>query len=65
MNTFTTRQDAIDTLIIPALNVEGVSSADDYDVDAIADAVLGDHSQGYAQQVEGDAFWDAVAAAAY
>ncbi|UYG15744.1 hypothetical protein BRM3_08810 [Brachybacterium huguangmaarense] len=59
--TFTTKQDAIEQLILPALEVPGVSTVADYDVDAIADEVLGDYEQGYAQQVDTDAFWEIVA----
>lgn len=58
--TFSTRSDAIEQLILPALEVPGVSTADDYDVDAIADEVLGEHAQGYAQQVDTDTFWTIV-----
>ncbi|WP_139017696.1 hypothetical protein [Brachybacterium squillarum] len=63
MTTYTTRRDAIDSLILPALTLDGHDDTSSYDVDAIADAVLGVHAQGYAQQVHGPAFWDAVAAA--
>jgi hypothetical protein len=53
---FTTRQDAIQTLILDALGTE----ADAHDVESIADEVLGDYSQGYAQQVDVDTFWEIV-----
>jgi hypothetical protein len=57
MDRFTTRQDAIEQLIIPALD----EFVGDHDIEAIADEVLGDYDQGYAQQVDTDEFWEIVA----
>lgn len=57
MNTFSTRDEAIQAIILDSLGAE----ADAHDVDAIADEVLGDYGQGYASQVDVDTFWEIVA----
>lgn len=55
--TYTTRNEAIETEIIAAL----AGQETDYDIDAIADEVLGDYENGYTIQVTEDAFWEIVA----
>ena len=57
MTTYTTRNEAIEREILPALT--GYES--DYDIDAIADEVIGDYENGYAIQVTEDEFWGIVA----
>lgn len=57
--TVTTRTDAIQHLIIEPIE-HGDASAADFDIDAIADEVLGTHEQGYAQQVSDEEFWQVV-----
>lgn len=60
MQTYTTRTEAIDREIIEPI-AAGDASAAEYDIDAIADAVLGDHAAGYACQVTPEQFWAVVA----
>lgn len=55
--TYTTRNEAIETEIITPL----AGHETDYDIDAIADEVLGDYENGYTVQVTEDAFWEIVA----
>lgn len=57
MTTYTTRNEAIEREILTAL----AGNETDYDIDAIADEVLGDYSNGYACQVTAEAFWEIVA----
>ena len=57
--TYTTRSEAITREIIEAIEVDD-ASADNYDIDAIADAVLGDYEDGYRIKVDEDEFWDIV-----
>ena len=57
MTTYTTRDEAIQAEIITPL----AGHETDYDIDAIADEVLGDYATGYAVQVTGEAFWEIVA----
>lgn len=57
--TYTTRNEAIQTEIVAAIDADD-GDATDYNIDAIADAVLGDHHQGYACQVDADEFWEVV-----
>lgn len=54
MSTYTTRADAIDAEITPVID------ATEFDIDAIAGEVLGDHEAGYALRVDTDGFWAAV-----
>lgn len=61
MSTYATRDEAINREIIDAIEA-GEASRDEYDIDAIADAVLGDHAAGYAVQVDEAEFWQIVAA---
>ncbi|MDO5619309.1 hypothetical protein [Kocuria sp.] len=61
MNTYTTRTEAIDREIIEALEAGAVEDARaEYDVDAIADDVLGGHEDGYALMVSEADFWTIV-----
>lgn len=57
--TYSTRSEAITREIIEAIEVDD-ASADNYDIDAIADAVLGDYEDGYRIKVDEDEFWDIV-----
>ncbi|MBM7796898.1 hypothetical protein [Pseudoglutamicibacter cumminsii] len=57
MTTYTTRNEAIETEILAPL----AGHESDYDIDAIADEVIGDYENGYAIQVTEDEFWGIVA----
>ena len=59
--TYTTRNEAINYEIIAAIESDGAHS-DQYDIDAIADRVLGGYEEGYALMVDTDEFWDIVVA---
>lgn len=59
--TYTTRSEAIYREIIEAIEA-GDATRDEYDIDAIADRVLGDYEEGFALKVEESEFWDIVAA---
>lgn len=59
VRTYTTRDEAIRREIIEAIESDGVHS-DQYDIDAIADRVLGGHEEGYALTVGIDEFWEIV-----
>lgn len=58
--TYTTHDEAIRREIIEAIESDGVHS-DQYDIEVIADRVLGGHKEGYALTVDIDEFWDIVA----
>ena len=58
--TYTTRSEAIYREIIEAIESGDVTS-DQYDIDAIADAVIGSFEDGYALQVDEASFWGIVA----
>lgn len=60
--TFTTRDEAIQRVIVDPIEASGeVANAwAEFDIEAIADAVLGDHSVGYACLVDADEFWQIV-----
>jgi hypothetical protein len=60
--TYTTRNEAIEREIIAAIEA-GDASASEYDIEAIADAVLGDYSDGYTVREDVD-FWAVVAESA-
>lgn len=61
MSTYSTRTEAIAREIIDPINA-GDADASDYDIEAIADAVLGDYESGYALVVsEEEEFWSVVA----
>lgn len=70
---FTTRDDAIDQIILPTLTIDGEDAIDQFDVDAIADEVLAYHdgwdetrqvynltNTGFYQCVTDDEFWSIV-----
>lgn len=57
MTTYTNRNDAIQYEIADALH----GWMTEFDIDAIADEVLGDYGDGYALQVTEDEFWNIVA----
>lgn len=59
MSKFTTRQDAIEVTIINPIN--GCDNADNYNIEAIADAVLSDYTDGYQLMVDEEDFWTIVA----
>ena len=58
--TYTTRKEAIEREIIAAIEA-GDATSEDYDIDAIADAVIGDYEDGYVLKVDEATFWDIVA----
>jgi len=58
--TYTTREEVIDREIIEVIEA-GDAISEDYDIDAIADAVIGDYEDGYALKVDEATFWDIVA----
>lgn len=60
--TYTTRTDAIHHQIITPIEATGVvqDAAAEFDVDAIAHAVLAGPADGYTQTVTADEFWDVV-----
>lgn len=60
MTRYTTRTEAIECEIIAPI-AAGDASAAEYDINAIADEVLGDHAAGYACQVTPEQFWAVVA----
>nr|DAS87232.1 MAG TPA: hypothetical protein [Caudoviricetes sp.] len=59
-HTYTTRDEAINREIIEAIEA-GEAHRDEYDIDAIADRVLGDYEEGFALKVDTDEFWEIVA----
>ncbi len=58
--TYTTRDEAIEREIIEVIEA-GDASRDEYDIDAIADAVIGDYEDGFALKVNEIDFWNTVA----
>lgn len=58
--TYTTRTEAIEREIIEVINA-GDANANDYNVEAIADLVIGDYEDGYALKVDESDFWSIVA----
>ena len=58
--TYTTRTEAIEHEIIEVIEA-GDANINDYNVDAIADAVIGDYEDGYALKVNENDFWSIVA----
>lgn len=61
--TYSTRYEAIEREIVEPLKVGVIPNARaEFDIDAIADEVLGDHEDGYACMVDDDSFWEIVAA---
>ena len=59
MTRYTTHTEAIQREIIEPIEA-GNATAAEFDIDAIADQVLGSHEDGYACQVEHDEFWQIV-----
>ena len=57
--TYTTRADAIQREIIDPLSASEFPLTD-WDIDAIADEVLGDYEDGYASRVSAEEFWNIV-----
>jgi hypothetical protein len=62
--TYTTRDEAIQREIVEPILAGDVDNIGDYDVQAIADQVLGDYSDGYACKVDVETFWRIVEASA-
>lgn len=61
--TYSTRDEAIEREIVDAIEAGVVIDARvEYDVDAIADEVLGDYDDGFACMVDHDVFWASVEA---
>ena len=60
MTRYTTRNEAIEREIIEPIEA-GEATRDEYDIDAIAGAVLGTYAEGYALTVDADEFWEIVA----
>lgn len=58
--TYTTREEAIEREIIEVIEA-GDAISEDYDIDAIADAVISDYEDGYTLKVEESDFWGIVA----
>lgn len=58
--TYTTRGEAIEREIIEVIEA-GDASRDGYDIDAIADAVIGDYEDGFTIRVNEADFWGIVA----
>ena len=57
--TYTTRSEAIYREIIEAIEA-GDATREEYDIEAIADAVLGDYEDGFACKVTPEEFWEIV-----
>ena len=67
MTSYTTKQDAIQAEIIDVIEASGVATADEYDIDAIADQVLTSEGTGFEYRIVVDEavdFWAVVEAAA-
>ena len=60
MATYTNRNEAINREIIEAIEA-GDATREEYDIDAIADAVLGDYEDGFSVKVDETEFWNIVA----
>lgn len=61
--TYASRAAAIEREIVAPIEAGDVTQARlEFDIDAIADKVLGDHEQGYACMVDEERFWQIVAA---
>jgi len=60
MSKHSTRDEAIQSEIITAIEATGVATRDEYDIDAIADEVLGGYDEGYELIVDSAGFWAAV-----
>lgn len=60
MATYTNRNEAINREIVEAIEA-GDASAENYNIDEIADAVLGDYEDGFSVKVDENEFWNIVA----
>lgn len=60
INRYATRNDAIFREIVAPIEATNEALHDEYDIDAIADEVLGHHEAGYALQVDTETFWKIV-----
>lgn len=59
MTRYSTRTEAIQREIIEPIEA-GDASRDEYDIDGIADAILGSYEDGYEIHVDSDEFWSVV-----
>lgn len=59
--TYSTRTDAIHEIIAVIESGHVDDAVREFDIDAIADRVLGDYDEGYTLQVSSEEFWDIVA----
>lgn len=59
-HTYTTRDDAIYWEIIRPIKASGevTDARAEFDIDAIADEVLGDYNEGFAYMVDESRFWE-------
>ena len=57
--TYTTRDEVIEYEIIKAIDAD-YANANEYNIYAIADAVIGDYEDGFARKVNEDEFWEIV-----
>lgn len=67
MTSYTTKRDAIQAEIIDVIEASGVATADEYDIDAIADQVLTSEGTCFEYRIVVDEtvdFWAVVEAAA-
>lgn len=67
MTSYTTKQDAIQAEIIDVIESTGVATADEYDIEAIADQVLTSEGDGVEYRItanEAVCFWAVVEMAA-
>ena len=60
LRTYTTRDEAIQREIVEPIEA-GDAEIRDYDVEAIAEQVIGDYDDGYALTVSESEFWGVVA----
>lgn len=58
-STYTTRTEAIEYEIIKAIDAD-YANANEYNIYAIADQVIGEYEDGYARKVNEDEFWEIV-----
>lgn len=60
--TYSTRTEAIADAVVGPIEASGVvtDAYAEFDIDAIADTVLGGYDDGYAVQVDHDEFWAVV-----
>lgn len=59
---YSTRNEAIADAIVAPIEISGIvgDARAEFDIDAIAEAVLGGYDEGYEVQVDTDQFWAVV-----